>query len=71
MEKSSPTEKFALIHEHWRPKVVARLNGQDIRMPYPKLRWRYPNSGEGGGPEGRSKKAATLWECGGYAQDRI
>ncbi|MFN4297189.1 MAG: cupin domain-containing protein [Brevundimonas sp.] len=25
-------EKFAAIHEHWRPKVAARLNGQDMRL---------------------------------------
>ncbi len=26
------TEKFALFHEHWRPKVVARLNGQEVKL---------------------------------------
>jgi mannose-6-phosphate isomerase-like protein (cupin superfamily) len=25
-------EKFALIHEHWRPKVVAQLNGQEVKL---------------------------------------
>ena len=25
-------EKFALIHEHWRPKVVAELNGQELKL---------------------------------------
>lgn len=25
-------EKFALIQEHWRPKVVAELNGQEIKL---------------------------------------
>ncbi len=25
-------EKFALIHEHWRPKVVAALNGQELKL---------------------------------------
>ena len=24
--------KFALIDEHWRPKVAAQLNGQDVRL---------------------------------------
>ena len=24
--------KFALFHEHWRPKVVAALNGQEIKL---------------------------------------
>lgn len=24
--------KFSAINEHWRPKVAARLNGQDIRL---------------------------------------
>ena len=25
-------EKFALIHEHWRPKVAAELNGQELKL---------------------------------------
>jgi len=25
-------QKFALIHEHWRPKVVAQLNGQELKL---------------------------------------
>jgi mannose-6-phosphate isomerase-like protein (cupin superfamily) len=25
-------EKFAVIHEHWRPKVVAELNGQELKL---------------------------------------
>jgi mannose-6-phosphate isomerase-like protein (cupin superfamily) len=25
-------EKFALIADHWRPKIVGRANGQDIRI---------------------------------------
>lgn len=25
-------EKFAAFTEHWRPKVAARLNGQDVRL---------------------------------------
>jgi len=32
MTKSSLDEKFALIHEHWRPKVVAQLNGQELKL---------------------------------------
>ena len=32
MSKASLTEKFALIHEHWRPKVVAELNGQELKL---------------------------------------
>lgn len=24
--------KFALFAEHWRPKIVAQLNGQDVRL---------------------------------------
>jgi mannose-6-phosphate isomerase-like protein (cupin superfamily) len=32
MNKSSLTEKFALIREHWRPKVVAQLNGQELKL---------------------------------------
>lgn len=25
-------EKLALIHEHWRPKVVGQLNGQEVKL---------------------------------------
>lgn len=25
-------EKFATINEHWRPKVAAQMNGQDLRL---------------------------------------
>lgn len=30
--KAALTEKFALIQEHWRPKVVAELNGQELKL---------------------------------------
>ncbi|MFN5322614.1 MAG: cupin domain-containing protein [Planctomycetota bacterium] len=32
MTKISLLSKFALIHEHWRPKVVATLNGQEVKL---------------------------------------
>jgi mannose-6-phosphate isomerase-like protein (cupin superfamily) len=32
MNKASLTEKFAMIGEHWRPKVVAQLNGQEVKL---------------------------------------
>ncbi len=32
MEKVNLSEKFALISEHWRPKVVGKLNGQEIKL---------------------------------------
>lgn len=39
MKRSSPTvekicivDKLALITEHWRPKVVAALNGQEVKL---------------------------------------
>ena len=32
MNKASLDEKFALIHEQWRPKVVAQLNGQEVKL---------------------------------------
>jgi mannose-6-phosphate isomerase-like protein (cupin superfamily) len=32
MTKASLSGKFALIHEHWRPKVVAQLNGQELKL---------------------------------------
>lgn len=32
MKKVNLAEKFALINEHWRPKVVGELNGQEIKL---------------------------------------
>jgi mannose-6-phosphate isomerase-like protein (cupin superfamily) len=32
MNKASLDDKFAMIHEHWRPKVVAQLNGQEVKL---------------------------------------
>lgn len=32
MQKVNLAEKLALIREHWRPKVVAELNGQDVKL---------------------------------------
>lgn len=32
MEAIRLAEKFALIHEHWRPKVAASLNGQELKL---------------------------------------
>ena len=32
MEKVNLIEKFALINEHWRPKVVGELNDQEIKL---------------------------------------
>jgi len=32
MNKASLSEKFAMIDEHWRPKVVAQLNGQEVKL---------------------------------------
>jgi quercetin dioxygenase-like cupin family protein len=32
MEKVSLHEKLALIFEHWRPKVVGELNGQEVKL---------------------------------------
>lgn len=32
MEKGSISEKFSAIHEHWRPKVIAQLNGQEVKL---------------------------------------
>jgi mannose-6-phosphate isomerase-like protein (cupin superfamily) len=32
MNKVNLAEKFALIEEHWRPKVVGELNGQEIKI---------------------------------------
>lgn len=32
MEKIDLLEKLARIHEHWRPKIVAELNGQELKL---------------------------------------
>ena len=32
MNKISLEEKFGLIQEHWRPKVVAEVNGQELKL---------------------------------------
>jgi mannose-6-phosphate isomerase-like protein (cupin superfamily) len=32
MEKINLAEKLALIDEHWRPKVVGELNGQEVKL---------------------------------------
>jgi mannose-6-phosphate isomerase-like protein (cupin superfamily) len=32
MVKISLTEKFSLFSDHWRPKVVAKLNGQEVKL---------------------------------------
>jgi mannose-6-phosphate isomerase-like protein (cupin superfamily) len=32
MDVVSINEKFGLFHEHWRPKIVASLNGQEIKL---------------------------------------
>jgi mannose-6-phosphate isomerase-like protein (cupin superfamily) len=32
MERINLAEKLALISEHWRPKVVGELNGQEVKL---------------------------------------
>ncbi len=32
MTKVNLDEKFSLFSEHWRPKVLARLNGQEVKI---------------------------------------
>jgi mannose-6-phosphate isomerase-like protein (cupin superfamily) len=32
VEKISLPEKLAQIQEHWRPKVIAALNGQEVKL---------------------------------------
>jgi len=32
MNKISLDEKFALFDKHWRPKTIASLNGQEVRI---------------------------------------
>ena len=31
-EKVNLAEKLALVHEHWRPKIVATINDHDVRI---------------------------------------
>jgi mannose-6-phosphate isomerase-like protein (cupin superfamily) len=38
--KMSLEESFAKINEHWRPKVLASLNGQEVRLV--KLKGEFP-----------------------------
>jgi mannose-6-phosphate isomerase-like protein (cupin superfamily) len=32
MEKINLAEKLAAIHDHWNPRVVGELNGQEVRL---------------------------------------
>jgi len=32
MEKVNLAEKFSLFAEHWRPKIVGELNGQEVKL---------------------------------------
>ncbi|MBA3259486.1 MAG: cupin domain-containing protein [Gemmatimonadales bacterium] len=32
MDKINLAEKFALITEHWRPRIVGELNGQEVKL---------------------------------------
>ena len=32
MNKISPDEKFALFDERWRPKTIATINGQEVKI---------------------------------------
>lgn len=32
MEKINLAEKFSLFSDHWSPKVIGRLNGQEVRL---------------------------------------
>ena len=32
MEVVSIADKFTLFSEHWRPRVVAELNGQELKL---------------------------------------
>lgn len=31
-DKINLNEKFGLFHEHWRPKVITALNGQEVKL---------------------------------------
>jgi mannose-6-phosphate isomerase-like protein (cupin superfamily) len=32
MDKISLADKLAQIHEHWRPRVIGELNGQEVKL---------------------------------------
>jgi mannose-6-phosphate isomerase-like protein (cupin superfamily) len=32
MDKVKVAEKLSLFHEHWKPKIVAELNGQHVKL---------------------------------------
>jgi mannose-6-phosphate isomerase-like protein (cupin superfamily) len=32
MEKINLTDKFSLFSEHWTPKIIAELNGQQVKL---------------------------------------
>lgn len=32
MERVNLAEKFSMISEHWRPKIVGELNGQEVKL---------------------------------------
>jgi mannose-6-phosphate isomerase-like protein (cupin superfamily) len=32
MDKVNVAEKLALIHDHWNPRIVADLNGQQVKL---------------------------------------
>ena len=32
LQKVNLADKLSLIHEHWRPKIVGRLNGQEVKL---------------------------------------
>lgn len=32
MDKIALDDKFSMFSEHWRPKVVGRLNGQEVKL---------------------------------------
>lgn len=32
MQKVNLAEKFTLFHEHWSPKIVGELNGQQVKL---------------------------------------
>ncbi len=32
MQKVNLNEKFSRFHEHWRPKVIAEINGQEVKL---------------------------------------
>jgi|GEM_PF-2738730 len=66
MEKVNLAEKLALIVEHWRPKVVGELNGQEVELVKFRGAFVWPSPRNGGrvvSGEGRGIRPMHYFEA--------